>query len=324
MPVPKGFQYLERQKVSDEQLLEDIPKLGVRGVARKYGMDVAGINRRRRKLENRMGVVVTPLSKGGTWQSLDNHPAVIKLGIQDGHILVGSDAHYWPGIVSTAHKAFVEFCREFSPKAVVLNGDELDFPQISRFAPIAWEERPKLAEEIENAKAMFSEIEKASPKARHLNPLGNHSARFETRLATVAPEYAKVNGVHLKDHFPAWEPCWAVFVNDDLVMKHRIKGGMYAPRNSTLSAGRSTICGHLHSQKIMAVTDYNGTRWGVDVGTMADIYGPQFYHYSECNPMDWRSGFCLLTIKGGRLLMPELVWVSGLNEVQFRGEIINI
>lgn len=238
--------------------------------------------------------------------------------------MIGSDSHYWPGIVSTAHDAFLEFCREYKPKIVIKNGDEADFPQISRHAPIGWEKRPTLADEIDNLKAMLSEVEKVSPKARHVWPLGNHDARFESRLATVAPEYANVYGVHLKDNFPKWEPCWLAFINHDVAVKHRFKSGINAPQLNTLWSGRTIITGHLHAQGIRPHSDYNGTRWGVDAGTMADPYGPQFSHYTEMNPLNWRSGFCLLTFVKGRLLLPEVVWISGPGEVQFRGKVWNI
>lgn len=251
---------------------------------------------------------------------LDKHPAAIHLGIEDGEVLVGSDSHYWPGYVSTAHRAFVEIARERKPKIIIKNGDESDFPTISRHAPIAWESRPKLSLEIDNLKAMLSEIEKASPGSRRIWPAGNHDLRFETRLATVAPEYANVHGVHLKDNFPLWEPCWAAFINKDVVIKHRMRGGMHATRNNTLNAGRTILTGHLHSLKVTPLSDYNGTRWGVDTGTMADPYGPQFYNYTELNPLDWRSGFVLLTFVKGRLLWPEQIWVSGPGRVQFRGK----
>ena len=251
---------------------------------------------------------------------LNKHPAAINLGIEDGEVLIGSDSHYWPGIVSTAHKAFVEMVKDRKPKIIIKNGDEADFPQISRHAPIGWESRPKLSEEVDNLKAMLSEIEKASPDSRRLWPLGNHDARFETRLATQAPEYANIHGVHLKDNFEFWEPCWAVFINNDTVIKHRMRGGMHATRNNTLNSGRTMVTGHLHSLKVTPLSDYNGTRWGVDTGTMADPYGPQFYNYTELNPLDWRSGFVLLTFQKGRLLWPETIWVSGPDEVQFRGK----
>src|SRR6185436_9353453 len=130
--------------------------------------------------------------------------------------------HYWPGIVTTAHKAFLEFAKEYKPKVIIKNGDEMDFPAISSHSPIGWENRPKVSEEIDNTKAMLSEIEKVSPRSRRIWPCGNHDGRFETRLATLAPEYAQVHGVHLKDHFPKWEPCWATLVNEDVVIKHRL------------------------------------------------------------------------------------------------------
>ena len=154
--------------------------------------------------------------------------------------------------------------------------------------------------------------------------MGNHDSRFETRLAAVAPEYAEVHGVHLKDHFPNWEPCWAAFVNNHTVIKHRFKSGIHAPHNNTMWAGRSMVTGHLHSMKVMPLSDYNGTRFGVDCGTMMDPYGAQAYNYTELNPVNWRSGFVLLTFRKGELLWPEVIFVRGPGEVEFRGKVWNV
>lgn len=304
----------------DEAFKADFTTLGAAGIAEKYGITQKAIFNRRRRIEEREGIVLSAPTRGGHVQQLDRHEASIALSILDGEVLIGSDSHYWPGIVSTAHRAFVEFARERKPKIIIKNGDEADFPTISRHAPIAWETRPKPAEEIDNLKAMLSEVEKASPKSRRIWPLGNHDSRFETRLATVAPEYANVHGVHLKDNFEKWEPCWATFINKDVVVKHRFKGGMHAIQNNTLWAGRTIITGHLHALADRALSDYNGTRWGVDCGTMADPYGPQFYNYTELNPLNWRSGFYLLTFVKGVLYWPEKIWVCGPDTVEFRGK----
>lgn len=316
-------------KATDSEIVEAWKNCpSVTGLARKFGLSHRRMAERVSKLRSsgaglssvdvRSKFFAAP--KGG----LSNHPAIIQLGIQEGHVLVGSDAHYWPGIVSTAHRAFIEFIREYKPKAIVKNGDVADFPTISRHAPIAWESRPKVSEEIDNMKAMLGEIEKAADGARLLWPAGNHDMRFETRLATLAPEYANVHGVHLKDNFPLWEPCWSVFINDDVIVKHRFKSGRHAPENNTLWTGRTIVTGHLHAMKVEPLSDMNGTRWGVDAGTMADPYGPQFYNYTEMNPVNWRSGFALLTFSKGRLLWPEVVWVSGQGEVQFRGKLYSV
>ena len=91
------------------------------------------------------------------------------------------------------HRALVTLCKEYKPKAIIANGDVIDAPSISRHAPIGWEHRPKLSDEIEAAKDRMHEITVAAGKAERVWTLGNHDARFETRLATVAPEYAKIH-----------------------------------------------------------------------------------------------------------------------------------
>jgi len=43
------------------------------------------------------------------------------------------------------------------------------------------------------------------------------------------------------------------------------------------------------------------------------------FEYCEDGPKDWRSGFVMLSFDQGRMLMPELIMVSGENEFEFRG-----
>lgn len=282
---------------------------------------------RRRRIEQRTGHVIP--SPDGTRHLKgraepfrpSEHPQRIVLKVKDGCILIGSDAHYWPGRISTAHRAFVKFAKDHKPHAVIVNGDVFDGARASRHPPIGWENRPKLIDEIEECKARLEEIASAAPKAQLIWTLGNHDARFETRLAMVAPEYANIHGVHLRDHFPDWAPAWSCWINDDVVVKHRFKGGIHATHNNTMWAGRTVVTGHLHSQKVTPFTDYNGDRWGVDAGTLADIFGAHATDYTEDSPRNWRSGFCLLTFAGNKLLQPELVRVVDEDHVDFRGKL---
>jgi hypothetical protein len=251
------------------------------------------------------------------------HPGRLDVSLKNGTVLVSSDCHYWPGKPSTAHRALVKLATELEPKIIVKNGDVLDGASISRHPPINWEERPKLVDEIEACRERLAEVERAAPKAQRYWPLGNHDSRFETRIATVAPEYAKVHGVHLKDHFPGWRPCWSLWINDEVVVKHRFKGGIHATHNNTIWSGKTMVTGHLHSLKVTPFSDYNGTRWGVDTGTLADPYGPQFA-YTEGNPLNWRSGFAVLTFVDGRLLWPEVCHVVGDGLVNFERRLIRV
>ena len=174
----------------------------------------------------------------------------------------------------------------------------------------------------------MGEIEEEAKKARYnvklIWTLGNHDARFESRLAANAPQYEQVKGFSLKDHFPAWQPCWSCWPTDDVVVKHRWKGGIHATHGNTSMSGKTMVTGHLHSLKVTPYTDYNGSRYGVDTGCLAEIDGPQFMDYLEDAPVNWRSGFAVLTFKDGKLLWPELVHKWAENQVEFRGQIIDV
>lgn len=280
--------------------------------ARQLGMPRQTLGHRYYSAISRNGVVQE-------WTPIE-YPHRHSLAIHNGIVLVASDAHYWPNIISTAHRAFVKACGEFQPKAIIMNGDVFDGSSISRFPPINWEDTPTVEQEIEACKERLAEIQRAAPNAKRVWTLGNHDSRFESRLAKAAPEYAKVHGVHLKDHFPEWRPAWACWINDEVVVKHRFKGGIHATHNNTLWAGKTTVTGHLHSLKVTPFTDYNGTRWGVDTGTLAAPDGAQFVAYSEDNPKNHRSGFVVLTFENGELRWPEIVNVCGENTVEFRGK----
>ena len=311
---------------TESEFIELLKKNGAHKTARILGLDPDNVFKRRRRLERKHNIIIRNDDFRSPTKTIEEHPARRQVEIQNGHVLIGSDSHYFPGIISTAHKAFVKFCKDVKPDIVIKNGDEIDGAAISRHPPIGWESKPTVQMEVEAASERLEEIFQASKNAKHIWPLGNHDGRYETRLATVAPEFAKMHGFHLKDHFPGWQPCWSVWINDDVVVKHRYKGGVHATHNNTLYAGKTMVTGHLHSLKVTPFTDYNGTRFGVDCGTLANPDGPQFVDYLETNPTNWRSGFVLLTFHKGKLLWPEIIHVfddaNGLYE--FRGKVYEI
>lgn len=325
-------------KVADEHIAKLIRAgLPQSQILRQCGMAVGSSSvNRLRKIADSIGVPLIRAPNRLKDQSEQVAEAAIQeymrangrrhLDIENGIVLVGSDAHYWPDVISTAHRAFVKFCAEMKPRAVILNGDGFDGGTISRFPRIGWDSRPTVAQELKAVEERLTEIEEAARTKELYWPLGNHDSRYENYLASNAPEYEGVKGFHLKDHFPLWRPCWSVWINDDVVVKHRNKNGIHAPHNNTLWGGKTMITGHLHSLKVMPISDYNGTRYGVDCGTLAQPYGPQFVDYTEDNPVSWRSGFVVLTLWKGRLLWPEPVHVIDEDRglVQFRGQVLKV
>lgn len=312
--------------VSDEDFITLYPQLGPHALARRTGQDVRVVYQRRQRLEEKLKIQIT-LDDPRSIARPEQFPHRAFLEIKNGVVLIGSDAHIWPGPRSTGMRAFVAFCKELKPKVVILNGDMMDFPQISKHDPIGWESWPTVQEEIEATQDALDDVAKAAGRAEKIWTLGNHDARFEKRLAIAAPEYARVAGLHLRDHFPLWRPCWSAWINDQadtVVVKHRFKGGDHAPYNNVIKGGTHMVTAHLHSAKIMPFTNAIQTLYGVDDGCLADVNHKAFVNYTEDSPKNWRSAFCVLTFANGRLLQPQLALVHDEKHVDYCGELIAV
>jgi len=308
---------------TDDEFISLFSQYGASRLSQILGVQEHNIYKRRKRLERIYGPVEAPNA------TMERKVYVHRqeISVKNGTVLVGSDFHIWPESNFVALRAFKKFAKDLKPVAVVLNGDVLDFPQISRHPAIGWEGFPSVKDEIEAAQDHLQDIASAAGKARKIWTLGNHDARFESRLAMVAKEYKGLKGIHLSDFFGLWEKGWSCMVNPDVeggrtMIKHRFKGGMGAPRANTLNSGIHMVTGHLHSQKVIPVSDYLGDRYGVDTGCIADKDHKAFVDYTEDAPLDWRSGFCVLTYKDGKLLYPELVTKWSDNYVQFRGNLV--
>jgi hypothetical protein len=292
------------------------------------GMDVRQILRRRKAIEDKSGLALVSNYKPPN-VTIPNNPARKELGIENGVVLVFSDAHFWPGIHTTAYKGVLWAIKELQPKAIIANGDIFDGASISRYPRLGFDSTPTVIQELKACEIAMGEIEDAAKKVRHnvslVFTLGNHDARFENRLAANAPQYEFVKGFSLRDHFPTWHPCWSCWPTTEVVVKHRWKGGIHATHNNTVQSGVSCVTGHLHSLKVTPFSDYHPhPRFGVDTGTLAEPNGPQFINYLEDSPTNWRSGFAILTFHNGRLMWPELVHKWDEGKVEFRGKVYDV
>lgn len=293
-------------------------RYGATETAAKLKINERSVYKRRRNLESAGAFISAPSSQ------LIEYPGRHRINILNGSVLIGSDFHIWPGEASTCLRAFKKFCNDIKPSAVILNGDVMDFPRISRH-PQNWETAPDPQDEIEAAQDHLNDIVQACKRGTHkIWTLGNHDARFESMIANSAPQYRGVRGVHLSDHFAIWQKAMSCFINEGVsggatMVKHRWKSGQGATRANALNAGVSMVTGHLHSQNVRPLSDYNRhDRYGVDTGCVADKEHKAF-GYTEDSALDWRSGFALLTYKDGILMPPELITKMDARSVWFRG-----
>jgi len=313
---------LTAARCSEQEFIATLERHGTKKTAKILDIDETSVRQRRRRLEKNLGIMITvPGLRNDRVPS--EAEGRLHTKIWDGCAIIGSDAHFWPGVTNPAFEAMLILAKKLQPKIVIMNGDALDFPKISRHARIGWEDEPEVYAEIIAGQENLTRLEAAAPNAERYWPLGNHDARFETRLSNDAPDYANIYGFHLKDHFPYWRPCESVWFNEAVVVKHRYRGGVHAVWNNVVHAGKTIVTGHLHNLQVRPYNDYNGIRWGVDTGTLANPYGPQF-EYMEDNPRNWRSGFIVLFFEQGELRWPQVCHIISDERAEFRGESFEI
>ena len=297
-------------------------------IAKILQVDLRNVYRRRVTIEKNHQIELTVNTKKSPTFNVTYPGNGVRATVEIDHgtIVVASDCHYWPGHVTTAHKAFVKVIEAISPQMIVMNGDVFDGASISRHDPNGWATTPTVKQELDACIERLTEIENVAANAKLHWTWGNHDMRFNTRLASqVGSAWQGVQGMNLTDHFPRWKFSTSIMVNENTMIKHRWHNGIHATYNNALKSGTSVITGHLHSLKVLPWTDYTGTRYGVDTGTLAGIDDESFA-YAEDSPKNWRSGFAVLTYDEGILLPPELCQVldEAKGKCYFRGSIFYV
>jgi hypothetical protein len=198
-------------RLSDAEFIELWKTTGSATAIQKVtGGNLRTIMRRRSHLETKYGLLLEAKNPNGRPERSAVAYDRKQLGILNGTVIVFSDAHFWPGIRTTAFNALLWAIKEFKPSAIVCNGDALDGASISRHPPAGTgPKEPSVIEELKACKEALGEIEETAKQARHNVKLvytwGNHDSRFNARLATNAPQFAETFGFKLEDHFPTWE-----------------------------------------------------------------------------------------------------------------------
>jgi predicted MPP superfamily phosphohydrolase len=317
-------------RITESEFIALWGKLGSAvAVADHLEIDVRNVHKRRRSIEVRQGIKLAATAKNSPDAKI-LYPANgvrATTEIDSGVVLVASDCHYWPDLISTAHRAFVKLIKELKPKIVVINGDAFDGASISRHpAGGTWQSLPSVKQELEACQDRLEEIQKAAGAAQLHFCWGNHDLRFNARLQQqVGDTFKGVMGMSLQEHFPLWRFSMSLMINNNTMIKHRYHNGIHSIYNNILKSGTNMVTGHLHSLKVTPWTDYNGSRYGVDTGTLSPVDADAFT-YSEDAPKNHRSGFAVLTFHNGKLMPPELCEVIDEDEgiVYFRGQVISV
>ena len=315
-----------KQQVSDDEFITAWKRLGSpEKVAQALHLTTRTVYSRRNTIEAKLGVILNTSDQTNRNRAKISVPKrgyrAILNGVK-GVVMVGSDLHAWPGERSVAFDAFVKLIQRLNPSVIVLNGDAFDMARISRHPPGSYATLPTVSDEIDAVKERLAEIESLAPEGCPLIfPAGNHDNRFSARLAQEAPEYMGVEGFDIADHFPSWQFCWSLWVNENTVIKHRWHQGVHGAYNNVLKSGKNIVTGHTHRLQATQFSDYNGLRWGIECGSLSQT-GPESdkESWAEDNPANHSQGFVVLHFaENGMLMEPEFCRVLA-GKPYFRGE----
>lgn len=157
----------------------------VKEVSEILGITERNISKRRRSIEKKHGIALAGVAKNSPDFKVTYAQNNVRTNIElkNGIVVVGSDCHYWPDIISTAHRGFLKIIEDLKPRMVVMNGDVFDGASISRHPPSGWKATPTVKQELEACQDRLEEIQKAAKGAALHWTWGNHDMRFNARLA---------------------------------------------------------------------------------------------------------------------------------------------
>jgi predicted phosphodiesterase len=253
----------------------------------------------------------------------NNIPKSFKSGPNDftlprdaNHILLLSDIHF-PYHDEEALAAAIQYGMEKEINTVLLNGDILDFYQLSRFDKDP--SKPKMKVELEQGRWFMKALREAFPNARIYYKIGNHEDRLEKWLRIKAPEWIGTEEFELKMLLRFGENQIQLIDSEatikvgnlNIIHGHEyIGGGTVNPaRNLYLKAKASTICGHFHRKSEFTTRDINNKIQGAwTTGCLCELYPEYMKGHS-----DWVHGFAVIKVeKDGNFSVENKMIIDGV------------
>lgn len=233
-------------------------------------------------------------------KSYKSGPSIFVLPEDANDILALSDVHF-PYHDETALSAAIRYGIDNKVNTILLNGDILDFYQLSRFDKDP--SKPKMQVELDMGRWFMKALREAFPNARIYYKIGNHEDRLEKWLRLKAPEWIGTEEFELKALLRFGEHRIELIDSQatikaghlNIIHGHEYMGGgtVNPARNLYLKAKASTICGHFHRKSEFITRDINNNMQGAwTTGCLCELY-PEYMK----GHTDWVHGFAHIKVE---------------------------
>ena len=235
--------------------------------------------------------------------------------ISQSKILILSDLHF-PYQDNQAIKAALNYGKQREVNCIVINGDLIDFANISRHEK-DWRHR-SVAEEFEITRQFLKMLRKEFPKAKIVFKEGNHDERWEKFLFLKAPEIFDDSEFTLESRLKLGELKIDI-VKDKLPIQigklnilhgHELNGsgGVNPARATFLKTIDNVLIGHCHRSSQHTEPTFNGD---VIVTTSQGCLCGMYPMFARVNK--WNHGFSFVEheINTGEYVLHNLKIIKG-------------
>jgi predicted phosphodiesterase len=246
-------------------------------------------------VEPKLSTIAEGLAKLGNYEPTREYP----LEIGPGKVLVISDVHI-PYHEPKAVELALEAGKEWGATTLLINGDLLDFYQVSRFDkdPKRW----PIATEISIANGFLDLLQEQFERV--VFKFGNHDERLSIYIRTKAQELDGLAGLTLEEQLNLDERGIEYRKKEriklgklNVIHGHELPHGISAPVNAArgvfLRAKASTLVGHHHQVSEHSEGDLDGGTMGCwSIGCLCDLK-PDYAYYGG---LKWSHGFALVEV----------------------------
>lgn len=228
-------------------------------------------------------------------------------------------------------KTFQRFIRDIQPDELASVGDEVDFPQVSRWnKSMAGEYEGTLQAHIDEGRAVLGAFRDAvGDKPFHVMR-SNHMDRPLVYLRKYAPALSSLRSLTVEslldfDGLGITYHTRPYLLAPNTLLMHGDEGGLSQKAGETARkladrTARSVVCGHTHRQGYIPYTHSaayaaHGGTFGVEAGHLMDLRSAGYIGGGIAN---WQTGFAVLYVEG-RNVTPVVVPIQRDGSFTFEG-----
>ena len=222
-------------------------------------------------------------------------------------VAIAGDVHA-PYAKEAYLKEFYKECKAVKPHVIVQIGDCYDLHNFAtKYLPDP-NIRPdfELVEGRKQMEQFWKSCQKAAPRARCIQILGNHDLRIlkyiwagGRTMSALAARYSDFRDLWAFDGVEPAKSARDIYEIDGNLYTHGWLMGV--PGKHASRFGRSAVVGHTHEQGIVPVQMWDGLRWEMNVGVLGDENAPCF-SYNASIFVDATPGFGIVDHNGPRLV----------------------